>query len=180
MRYLGADNSIPFVCTNCDTNHFDLSCPECATRISRRFIKVEKKESPWGVIIVVAIIFLAFINSGGKSKKQSENIPAIEEPVNDRFGPDEPSTSPSTTAYSPSFDCSRVTSDQENLICGDSELAELDVNLNNAYIAAKNKSADKSLLLNEQRTWVQTVRNACADKECLKESMSRRIEELTN
>jgi uncharacterized protein YecT (DUF1311 family) len=180
MQFLGADNRIPFVCNNCDANHHDLYCPKCDTRISLRFVKVAKKENPWVFIIIGLVVLLAFFNSGDKNKKQSENVPAIEEPVNDRFGPPEPSTSPSTTAYSPSFDCSRVTSDQENLICGDSELAELDVNLNNAYIEAKNKSANKNLLLNEQRTWVQIVRNACADKECLKESMSQRIEALLN
>jgi uncharacterized protein YecT (DUF1311 family) len=180
MQFLGADNHIPFVCNNCDANHRYLYCPKCETTISLRFVKVVKEESPWVLIIIGLVVLLALFNSGDKNKKQSENIPAVEEPVNDRFGPSEPSTSPSTTAYSPSFDCSRVTSNQENIICGDSELAELDVNLNNAYIEAKNKSADKNTIINEQRTWIQTVRDACSDKDCLKESMSRRIEELSN
>jgi len=180
MQFLGADNHIPFVCNNCDANHYDLYCPKCETRISLRFVKVAKEENPWVFIIIGLVVLLAFLNSGDKNKKQSENIPAEEAPVAQQSQPSESSTSLSKATFSPSFDCSLISSAQEKLICGDSELAELDVNLNNAYIEAKNKSANKSILLTEQRTWIQTVRNDCSNKDCLKESMSRRIEELSN
>ena len=182
IQFLGADNHIPFVCNKCDANHRNLCCPKCETTISLRFVKVEevvKEENPWIFIIIGLVVLLVLLDAGDKNKKQSENISAEEAPVAQQSQPSESSTSLSKATFSPSFDCSRVTSDQEKLICGDSELAELDVNLNNAYIEAKNKSANKSLLLTEQRTWIQTVRNACSDKDCLKESMSQRIRELS-
>jgi uncharacterized protein YecT (DUF1311 family) len=179
MQFLGADNHIPFVCNNCDANHRHLNCPKCKTTISLRFVKVTKEESPWVFIIIGLVVLLGLFYSGDKNKKQSENIPAEEAPVAQQSQPSESSTSLSKATFSPSFDCSRISSAQEKLICDDSELAELDVNLNNAYIEAKNKSANKSLLMTEQRTWIQTVRNDCSDKDCLKESMSQRIRELS-
>ena len=180
LRFSGADKHVPFVCTNCDVDHFALYCPKCGTAIGLRFVKIAKEEIPWTLVFIGVIVLSAIFGSDDKNKKQSEDIPAVEAPKFKQSQISETSTSLSSANYSPSFDCSRVTSDQENLICGDSELAELDVNLNTAYSKAKNESENESLLVTEQRDWINTVRNACSDKECLKESMVRRIEELSN
>lgn len=82
-------------------------------------------------------------------------------------------------SFAPSFDCAKANTGPERLICSNSELAQLDVNLSQAYIKARDKSDDKKNLKSEQLIWMKTVRNACSDSDCLKNEMSKRILELT-
>ena len=70
-------------------------------------------------------------------------------------------------AAPPSFDCSRhLTSEIEELICGDEDLAALDVKLAEVYAQARRKSSGsrQSVLSADQSGWVEE-RNDCRKAE---------------
>ncbi len=74
------------------------------------------------------------------------------------------------------FDCSKAASRVEKLICVDAELSGLDDELTAAYRAARRAGMPESEN-RKQRQWI-VERNACADKECVRESYKARLEEL--
>lgn len=79
----------------------------------------------------------------------------------------------------PSFDCSKASTNAEKLVCSDNELASLDNELSKAYSNARNSldSAGKKKLTSEQKAWLATY-NKCVDKECVKQNLEKRINEL--
>lgn len=81
-------------------------------------------------------------------------------------------------AFSPSFDCGKVTNDQERLICSDQTLSGLDVELFQFYRSALECSLDKAQLKREQNVWLTSGRNACHDIACMTTSYEERIREL--
>ena len=80
--------------------------------------------------------------------------------------------------FAPSFDCAKASNGQEKLVCGDRELAKLDVDLSQSYARAKERSADKDKLKKEQMEWIKFSLRACSDKNCLVGSYQKRISEL--
>jgi uncharacterized protein len=54
----------------------------------------------------------------------------------------------------------------------------LDVDLNQAYTKAKEKTADKDKLKKEQLEWIKFSLRACSDKNCLLGAYQKRIAEL--
>lgn len=80
--------------------------------------------------------------------------------------------------WAPSFDCSKVSSGQERLICGNRELSGLDVKLSVAYREKLHAAADTAPIKQAQRDWIRSKRNACADVDCLKSAYTARIDEL--
>jgi uncharacterized protein YecT (DUF1311 family) len=82
------------------------------------------------------------------------------------------------TALMQSFDCSKLISFQDQIICGDAELASVDKALARIYGQKMNVSANRTRLRADQRAWLRSSRNACADKTCLLQSYHRRIDEL--
>lgn len=80
--------------------------------------------------------------------------------------------------FAPSFDCEKATTGTERLICSDRELSKLDVDLNQAYMKAREKSSDKDSLKKEQIAWIKNTFRACSDKKCLTDVMSARITAL--
>lgn len=87
--------------------------------------------------------------------------------------------SPATEQIKPSFDCAKASTSAEKLVCSDNELANLDNELSKAYTNARNllDNAGKKELTSEQKAWLET-HNQCADKECVKQSLQKRIELL--
>jgi uncharacterized protein len=91
----------------------------------------------------------------------------------------------STQAFAakPSFKCGKSSHEIEQLICGNDELAELDVSLNNLYKAVLKNTPAKAQkrLKTEQSGWVKG-RNDCwkADDKvaCTRDSYQTRINEL--
>jgi len=83
----------------------------------------------------------------------------------------------------PTFDCSRVNSDIEALICGDPELAALDHKMDAVFkrAAARQSGADLKALTATQRGWIKG-RNDCwkaqDKKSCVIESYNVRMVEL--
>lgn len=87
--------------------------------------------------------------------------------------------SPASEQVKPSFDCAKASTNAEKLVCSDNELANLDNELSKAYTNARNllDNAGKKELTSEQKAWLET-HNQCADKECVKQSLQKRIELL--
>jgi uncharacterized caspase-like protein/uncharacterized protein len=86
----------------------------------------------------------------------------------------------SRSAVRPSFDCGTAGTEAEKAVCGDAELAQLDVQLNAAYgrVADRLNAAAKKTLLAEQKVWLD-ARNACAgDVSCLKAQYASRVRRL--
>lgn len=77
-----------------------------------------------------------------------------------------------------SFDCAKAGSAQERMICGDRDLARLDVALSAAYRKARESAADPKALQAEQLQWLKSSRNACGDKACMAEAYNRRLAQL--
>ena len=80
--------------------------------------------------------------------------------------------------FTPSFDCAKASNGQEKMICADRDLAKLDVEASQAYVKAREKSADKDALKKEQLNWIKFSLRACSDKACLTETYRKRISEL--
>lgn len=80
--------------------------------------------------------------------------------------------------FSPSFDCSKVTSRVNKLICSDRELAKLDVSLSGEYKNAMSNASDKNALNAQQRLWLKNELNNCNDKACISQTYKARIDEL--
>ena len=78
-----------------------------------------------------------------------------------------------------SFDCAKASTRIEKLICSDSELASLDIELSRAYANARNSldAAGKKVLLDEQRKWLEAY-NQCSDKPCVLHNLQIRIKTL--
>lgn len=95
------------------------------------------------------------------------------------MAPAAPAPAADNSPFAPSFDCVKVSTGLERLICSDRELSKLDVELNSAYSNAREKSLDKKKLKSEQIGWVKTSRNACSERSCMVTAYQQRIEELS-
>lgn len=94
-----------------------------------------------------------------------------------------PSTSTNDSAavtWQPSFDCSKVSTGPERLICSNKNLSEADVQMAQAYRAALDASNDKDALRNEQSEWRRNQRDACSDVPCMMKAYQNRIAELSH
>jgi hypothetical protein len=85
----------------------------------------------------------------------------------------------------PSFACSGRLNATERTLCSDSNLAQLDQNLDalytsaQAYARANGDSASSSRLAAAEKSWLVNDRNACAtDTTCLASAYSNRISQL--
>ncbi|MBN3968225.1 DUF1311 domain-containing protein [Pseudomonas gregormendelii] len=76
-----------------------------------------------------------------------------------------------------SFDCTKASTAVEGMICGNAELAALDVRLAAAYKALRNDAQDKAALKQEQVAWIKQ-RNACRVADCLITIYSERAEAM--
>jgi ankyrin repeat protein/uncharacterized protein YecT (DUF1311 family) len=79
-------------------------------------------------------------------------------------------------ASAASFDCAKGISRVEKLICGDSDLSNLDDKLAVEYRAARRTGLSDSQV-SEQRAWI-VQRNSCENKECVKQLYESRIAKL--
>jgi uncharacterized protein len=65
------------------------------------------------------------------------------------------------------------------MICGDRELARLDVELSAAYRKARDAAPDAKALQSEQLQWLKSTRQACSDTPCLVEAYKGRLAQLS-
>ncbi|HEV2672949.1 MAG TPA: hypothetical protein VGV37_00310 [Aliidongia sp.] len=75
----------------------------------------------------------------------------------------------------PSFDCARVTSDVNRLICATPELAAWDRKLAIDYAATLHQGGtDQKALAADEDRWLRTIRNRCPDAACLETAYASR------
>ncbi|MEM8555430.1 MAG: lysozyme inhibitor LprI family protein, partial [Pseudomonadota bacterium] len=80
-------------------------------------------------------------------------------------------------ALSPSFNCAKASTPTETAICGNAELAMLDLNMANAYRRTLDRltGGDEEFVRQRQRTWIEE-RDACGgDETCLTTSYGQVI-----
>jgi len=90
---------------------------------------------------------------------------------------DTPAPSGAPVLPKTSFDCTSAHSKAEKLICGNSELARLDVQIASLYRTARTVAVDPSVIESDQQQWLDN-RNACASVSCLVAAYNRRKAEL--
>lgn len=80
----------------------------------------------------------------------------------------------------PSFDCTKARSIPENMICSDSELAQLDRELGRVYARARNATSDRAAFRRQQnQEWLRRE-STCRDRECLLRWYAQRRDQLMN
>lgn len=125
----------------------------------------------------------------GAPAKNADAIAPLIDPKTSKEVDDEPpapavdgqravSTTSNAEPFAPSFNCAKATAGQEVLICGDRELARLDVELSILYRQAREQAADTTELKKRQLQWLKFERGACSDKSCLVQAYQRRMAEL--
>ena len=160
-----------------------------------------------GIIALIAIGVIACgiwvnppakVNASAVSAKMEETTPEqkVEATTSQEQAPSAPVATPvealkapvavapaspvaDNTPFAPSFDCAKASNNAEKMICGDRNLSKLDVQLSQAYSAARDKATDKAQLKSEQIAWVKTSR-ACPDTACLTKAFQDRIKQLSN
>lgn len=85
-----------------------------------------------------------------------------------------------THTQAASFDCTKANTKIEKLICSNDELSKLDEEMSNLYRTKISQTTNKHNLSQEQRHWLNQVRNICMDIDCLIASYKSRIKELTS
>jgi uncharacterized protein len=79
-------------------------------------------------------------------------------------------------ASAASFPCDKAKTAVEVAICGSPQVSELDEYLGRYYAAARGVFRHaEDCLVSDQRNWLQTVRNACKDTDCLKQAYFKRL-----
>lgn len=152
----------------------------------QKFYAVIQKETSWLDSIVA--FFKKILNAiMGVFKSDAAPSAQVSSPVKT----DAPVPAPKTEApiaaapasvdnnpFAPSFDCTKASSSQERMICGDRELSKLDVQMAGAYADARQKSTDANALKAEQKQWLKNTQRSCSDKACLVGAYTSRIAEL--
>ena len=82
------------------------------------------------------------------------------------------------SSYSASFNCDKARTWVEKAICSDTQLSDLDELLLASYKKALSNASNANAIKMAQREWLKSVRNACKDVECLKQTYTSRITEL--
>jgi uncharacterized protein len=82
-------------------------------------------------------------------------------------------------ASAASFDCQLARTTVEQLICNDTQLSGADEELSQLYQRVLAGAGDQAALKAEQRQWLTTVRNRCADLACLENAYAARFTALS-
>lgn len=121
----------------------------------------------------------AAISESVAANESASTAPAEAELVLDEKAPSAESSTSQPATFSPSFDCAKVSTGPERLICSSQELAVADVKLAQLYKTALQNSTDKETLKRDQIEWRKTSRDACADSNCILSAYNTRIKQLT-
>ncbi len=82
-----------------------------------------------------------------------------------------------STVSAASFNCTKAGTHVEKLICSNSEISELDDQVNIDYHKALDKANDEERpnLINQQKHWLKFMRNRCKDALCIKQAYRSQI-----
>lgn len=85
-----------------------------------------------------------------------------------------------TPIHAASFDCAKVLTKTEKLVCDSPEISALDDRLGKAYQGDLNQAnrEQKLRLMTEQKHWLKHTRNACDSQTCFKHAYWSRLAEL--
>ena len=103
-----------------------------------------------------------------------------EKPATDEAGMRPTTDAPATIAFNAAIDCTKASSDVEQLVCSDPALSALDQRLGTVYKEAETKQGSPvpQWFVNEQRGW-NSERDACGKsgnmKTCVDSAYTRRI-----
>lgn len=75
--------------------------------------------------------------------------------------------------------CNKAATNVENIICGDAELASLDVAMLAAHKAAVAASPDSAAFTAAGKAWRQNVRDKCVDRDCLVAAYQGRLRDIS-
>jgi uncharacterized protein len=82
----------------------------------------------------------------------------------------------SANAASPSFECTNLATKVEKLICANANLADLDGRLAAYYEGARRRIAESvECLRTDQEEWLHSIRDQCADVDCLRRAYLDRL-----
>lgn len=129
-----------------------------------------------GVLLAVSSAFFIALHWSGMSKVKAPPV-AVQAPT-PPITPQAPVISPVESKWTPSYDCQKVASGPERLVCSNQELSSLDVQLNEAYALAAKRVPDRSILKSEQLAWLKNVRDQCSDADCMKHAYGLRLVDL--
>lgn len=122
-------------------------------------------------------------SSGQPSKAPVVSVPTdsnnVSTTLTQSLPPANPVAAGADVAFTPSFNCAKASSGIEKLICSDKDLAKIDVELNTAYMKARETSSNPKQLQTDQIAWIKSSRNACSDKTCLINAYKQRISEVS-
>jgi hypothetical protein len=85
---------------------------------------------------------------------------------------------PALPRVEPSFSCASANNTAERLICGDRQLALMDLEVAALYKRARANAVDPSPLADEQSAWTDQ-RNSCGSVECVREAYLQRKYEIS-
>lgn len=80
----------------------------------------------------------------------------------------------------PSFDCKEPVAFKEKEVCKNSDLAKLDLYLNQLYHHGLEQSGQSNVLQNTQIEWLKNNLDVCSDQPCLFQAYASRIVQLEN
>lgn len=83
-----------------------------------------------------------------------------------------------TADISPSFDCAKASTQVEQIICSDRNIASLDRRLAAVYADLRSNEESGDYFRSDQKEWLKKTRAPCTDARCLEEAYSSRIDEL--
>lgn len=84
-----------------------------------------------------------------------------------------------TVSYSPSFDCKKATTPDEDLFCSDEALSALGVQMTETYKRVLSLTSDREALKATQIDWIKNDRERCSSKYCLMNSYQKRLVALS-
>ena len=88
-----------------------------------------------------------------------------------------PSAAAQPAPVKPSFDCAATKSKALLIVCGDDELARLDLQEDQLLRRARAKAVTPDAVNADQDLWI-SQRNACSNATCLSRAYRRRIQDL--
>ncbi|KAB2927693.1 MAG: protein kinase [Candidatus Contendobacter sp.] len=94
--------------------------------------------------------------------------------------PAAPFMAASSPRIGPSFDCRKVKTGADKMVCDSSNLSILDLQLANAYreVIARTPTKQRAALVASQNTWLQKTRGGCPSETCLIAEYTKRIRDL--
>jgi eukaryotic-like serine/threonine-protein kinase len=128
------------------------------------------------LIVLTAVLITA--NKKEPIENKAPELPSTNDAGVGSFPAQTPSLTTARPEPVPSFDCRLAGLVAEKMICADSDIAQLDVEMADMYHTLWTKGDDRKRLRAEQLRWMTQERNVCRTHECLLQVYRERIAAL--